>query len=112
MLSRFIGVGTKNIFEAYPNALDVRKRQRWFCKFKSGNFDRSKSHRSGRVTTLGNNVVMAEVEAKPCQVIEEFENSLNKPWSTIQEHLQQIEKVNLADVWVQHNQNSAYRSAF
>ncbi|EFN61376.1 hypothetical protein EAG_01364, partial [Camponotus floridanus] len=40
-------VATKNICDVYPNALDVRKCQRWFSKFKSGNFDLSDSYRSG-----------------------------------------------------------------
>ncbi|CAG9584904.1 unnamed protein product [Danaus chrysippus] len=61
-------------------------------KFKSGNFDLSDSYRSGRPSALGNDVLRAEVEANPCQTIEELSNSLNKPWSTIQEHLKQIGK--------------------
>jgi histone-lysine N-methyltransferase SETMAR len=32
-------VATKNINDVYPDALDVRKCQRWFSKFKTGNFD-------------------------------------------------------------------------
>lgn len=106
-------VATKNICDVYPNALDVRKCQRWFSKFKSGNFDLSDSYRSGRPTTLDNDVLRAEVEANPCQTIEELSNSLNQPWSTIQEHLQQIGKVSRAGVWVPHNlseENKANRS--
>ncbi|PRD26457.1 UNVERIFIED_CONTAM: hypothetical protein NCL1_38081 [Trichonephila clavipes] len=47
-------VATKNICDVYPSALDVRKCQRWFSKF---NFDLSDSHRSGRPTTLDNDVI-------------------------------------------------------
>ncbi|GFV44093.1 histone-lysine N-methyltransferase SETMAR [Trichonephila clavipes] len=47
-------VSTKNICDVYPSALDVRKCQRWFSKFRSGNFDLSDSHRSGRPATLDN----------------------------------------------------------
>ncbi|GFY17906.1 HTH_48 domain-containing protein [Trichonephila clavipes] len=50
-------VTTKNICDVYPSALDVRKCQRWFSKFRSGNFDLSDSHRSGRPTTLDNDVI-------------------------------------------------------
>ncbi|CAG9578268.1 unnamed protein product, partial [Danaus chrysippus] len=89
-------VATKNICDVYPNALDIRKCQRWFSKFKSGNFDLSDSYRSGRPSALDNDVLRAEVEANPCQTIEELSNSLNKPWSTIQEHLKQIGKVSRA----------------
>ncbi|XP_043501569.1 histone-lysine N-methyltransferase SETMAR-like [Polistes fuscatus] len=106
-------VATKNICDVYPNALDIRKCQRWFSKFKSGNFDLSDSYRSGRPSALDNDVLRAEVEANPCQTIEELSNSLNQPWSTIQEHLKQIGKVSRAGVWVPHNlseQNKANRS--
>ncbi|CAG9573672.1 unnamed protein product [Danaus chrysippus] len=85
-------VATKNICDVYPNALDIRKCQRWFSKFKSGNFDLSDSYRSGRPSALDNDVLRAEVEANPCQTIEKLSNSLNKPVSTIQEHLKQIGK--------------------
>ncbi|KOX68102.1 Histone-lysine N-methyltransferase SETMAR [Melipona quadrifasciata] len=87
-------VATKNICDVYPSALDVRKCQRWFSMFKSGNFDPSDSYRSGRPTTLDNDMLRAKVEANPCQTIEE---------SIIQEHLQQIGKVRRAGVWVPHN---------
>ncbi|GFX87144.1 histone-lysine N-methyltransferase SETMAR [Trichonephila clavipes] len=50
-------VTTKSICNAYPSALDVRKCQRWFSKFRSGNFDIPDSHRSGRPTPLDNDVI-------------------------------------------------------
>ncbi|KOX73518.1 Histone-lysine N-methyltransferase SETMAR [Melipona quadrifasciata] len=68
-----------------------------------GNFDLSDSYRSGRPTTLDNDMLGAEVEVNPCQTIEELSNTLNRPWSTVQGHLQQIGKVSRADVWVPHN---------
>ncbi|XP_035734903.1 histone-lysine N-methyltransferase SETMAR-like [Vespa mandarinia] len=106
-------VATKNICDVYPSVLDVRKCQRWFSKFRSGNFDLSDTYRSGRPTTLDNDMLRAEVEANPCQIIEELSNTLNQPWSTIQEHLQQIGKISRAGVWIPHNlseENKANRS--
>ncbi|PRD19110.1 UNVERIFIED_CONTAM: Histone-lysine N-methyltransferase SETMAR [Trichonephila clavipes] len=50
-------VDTKNIYDVYPSALDVRKCQRWFSKFRSGNLDLSGSYRSGRPTILDNDVI-------------------------------------------------------
>lgn len=41
----------KNICNVYPNEFDVRKCQILFSKFKSGNFDRFDSYRSGRPTS-------------------------------------------------------------
>ncbi|GFY08339.1 histone-lysine N-methyltransferase SETMAR [Trichonephila clavipes] len=34
-------------------------------------------------------LLRVQVEANPCQKMEELSNALNQPWSTIQEHLQQ-----------------------
>ncbi|GFS62472.1 HTH_48 domain-containing protein [Trichonephila clavipes] len=50
-------VAAKNICDAYPSALHGRKCQRWFSKFRSGIFDPSDSRRSGRPTTLDNDVI-------------------------------------------------------
>ncbi|GFV44464.1 histone-lysine N-methyltransferase SETMAR [Trichonephila clavipes] len=58
-------------------------------------------------------LLRAQVEANPCQTIEELSNALNQPWLTIQEHLQQIGKTNKAGVWVPFNlseENRANRS--
>ncbi|KAL6417592.1 hypothetical protein ACFW04_012637 [Cataglyphis niger] len=59
-----------------------------FLRF--GNFDLSDSYRPGRPTTLDNDMLRTEVKANPCQTIEKLSNTLNQPWSTIQEHLQQM----------------------
>lgn len=96
-------VVTKNICDVYPSALDLRKCQRRLPKFKSDNFDLSDSYRSERPTILNNDMLRAEVEANPCQTIEKLSNTLYQPWSTIQEHLQQIGKICRARVWVSYN---------
>lgn len=106
-------IATKNICDIYPNALDIRKCQRWFSKFRSGNLHLSNSQRSGRPPTLDNDMLKAEVEANPYQTIKELSDTLNQPWSTIQEHLQKIGRVNRAGMWVQHTlgeENKANRS--
>ncbi|GFX57967.1 histone-lysine N-methyltransferase SETMAR [Trichonephila clavipes] len=107
-------VVTKNICDVYPNALDFCKCQRWFSKFKSGNFDFSDSHRSERPTTLVNDVIK---DASGSKSVSDNRGtvkcSYNQPWSSIQEHLQQIGKTNRAGVWVPHNlfeENRANRS--
>lgn len=47
-------VATKNICDVYASTLDVCKYQRWFSKFKCGNFDLSDFYWSGKPTTLHN----------------------------------------------------------
>uniref|UniRef100_A0A0K0E0J2 HTH_48 domain-containing protein n=1 Tax=Strongyloides stercoralis TaxID=6248 RepID=A0A0K0E0J2_STRER len=91
---------TKNICSVYPGFLDVRKCQRWFLKFKSGDFDLSDANRSGRTSALNNDILL---EADLCQTIEELSNKLNSTCSTVQKHLKQIGKVYSEGVWVPHN---------
>ncbi|GFU01888.1 histone-lysine N-methyltransferase SETMAR [Trichonephila clavipes] len=55
-------------------------------------------------------LLRAQVKANPCQAIEELSNALNQPWSTIQEHLQQIGRTNRAGVWVPHNLSEENRA--
>jgi histone-lysine N-methyltransferase SETMAR len=93
---------TKNICGVYGDVLDVRKCQRWFNKFRSGDLDLSDDHRSGRPEVLDNDLLRAEVESDPRLTIQELADKLNATWSTVQNHLQQIGKVNRQGVWVPH----------
>ncbi|GFX45821.1 hypothetical protein TNCV_934601 [Trichonephila clavipes] len=55
------------------------------------NFDLSDSHRSGRPTTLDNDVIKGANGRKSMSDNRgTVKCSYNQPWSTIQEHLQQI----------------------
>lgn len=104
---------TKNICDTYPDALDVRKCQHWFAKFRSGDFELSDDQRSGRPVELDNDLLRSAVEMDPRQTIEELSETLNSSWSTVQEHLKQIGKVNRVGVWVPHQlsaENKAQRS--
>uniref|UniRef100_A0A0K0EA40 HTH_48 domain-containing protein n=1 Tax=Strongyloides stercoralis TaxID=6248 RepID=A0A0K0EA40_STRER len=73
---------TKNICEVYLGFLNVRKCQKWFLKFKSGDFDLSGANRSGKTLALNNNVFLEAVKADPCQTIKELSNKLNSTCST------------------------------
>ncbi|PRD31669.1 UNVERIFIED_CONTAM: Histone-lysine N-methyltransferase SETMAR [Trichonephila clavipes] len=95
-------VAKKNICDMFVNAKGD------FSKFKSGNFDLSGSHRSGRTTTLDNDVIKGvngskSVSDNRTQHLTNTLNALNQPWSTIQEHVQRIGKTKRVDVWVPHN---------
>ncbi|XP_078051815.1 histone-lysine N-methyltransferase SETMAR-like, partial [Augochlora pura] len=59
---------------------------------------------SGRTTSLDNDTLRAQVGANPCQTIAELPNTLKQPWSTIQEHLNQIGKESRAGVWRHHTE--------
>lgn len=51
-------------------------------------------------------MLRVDVKAKPRRAIEELSstfNQFNQHWETLQEHLQQIEKVSRAGVWASYN---------
>ncbi len=50
------------------------------------------------------------VESDPRQTIEQLAEKLNSSWSCVQEHLQQIGKVNRQGVWVSHELSKENRS--
>jgi histone-lysine N-methyltransferase SETMAR len=93
---------TRNICGVYGDVLDVRKCQRWFSKFQSGNLDLSDDHRPGRQVELDNDLLRVEIESDPRQSIRELAEKLNCSHPTVLEHLQQIGKVNRLGVWVPH----------
>lgn len=67
-------------------------------KCSCSNFDLSYSSRSGRPATFDNDMLRAEMEANPCQTVEEI-------WSVLTQtiHLRSIGKVCRARVWVHQN---------
>ena len=71
---------------------DVLKVNKWFKKFRSGNFDVSDGPRSGRPTELDNDMLKIMVELDPQKSIQELLNKFNLSWPTVQEHLAKIEK--------------------
>lgn len=91
---------TKNICTVYGNILDVRKCQRWFNKFRSGDVDLTDGHRPGRPVELKNDILRSAVENDPKQTIRQLADKLNSSWSSVQEHLHQIGKVNRDGVWI------------
>ena len=90
--------------------LKANKCQHWYRKFRSGNFDLPNDHCSKRPTNLDDNALKALVESDPCQTIQELSDKLHSSWSTVQEHLQKIGKVNRDCIWL-HHQLSANKKA-
>jgi histone-lysine N-methyltransferase SETMAR len=54
-------VATNNICEVYPDELDARTCQRWFARFRKGNFDLTDDRRSGRPSVLYNDLLRAAI---------------------------------------------------
>jgi histone-lysine N-methyltransferase SETMAR len=93
---------TKTICSTYGDVLQVNKCQRWFRRFRSGNFSISDDKRSGRPSNLDNKVLKSLIESDPRLTIQELSEKLNVSWSTVQEHLKKIGKVNRRGIWFPH----------
>lgn len=93
---------TKDICDVYGDVLNVRKCQRWFNKFRSGDFDLNDAQRSGRPVELDNDLLKAAVESDPRQTAEELAEALNSSATTVRDHLHAIGKVIRQGVWVPH----------
>lgn len=93
---------TANINEVYPDALNIRKVQRWFSKFKSGNFDLKDAPRSGRPSDVDDNIIRTIIEEDPRQTVDEIAEKSGIDRVTIFRHLQAMGKTNQAGVWVPH----------
>ncbi|XP_022248773.1 histone-lysine N-methyltransferase SETMAR-like [Limulus polyphemus] len=93
---------TKNICRVYKDVLSVRKCQWWFRKLKSGDFDLSDCHRSGRPVELDSNLLRTEVETDARQTIQQLSEKLISSWSSVQEHLKEIGNVNKQRVSFPH----------
>jgi [histone H3]-lysine36 N-dimethyltransferase SETMAR len=93
----------KNILKAYPDCgLNVRKCQRWFSKFSSGDFDISE-RRGGSTSNFDEEALLAVIEDDPTLTTRQLGEYFEVSNSTIGLHLQGIGKVNKEGAWVPHD---------
>ena len=93
----------RNINGMYgQGAVDVRKCQRWFQRFRSEDNRLSDKPREGRPVLLDNDALRAAVEANPMQTVEELARELHVTHSTVHRHLQDLWYVSKLGKWVPH----------
>ena len=94
----------RNICNVYGNkALSVRKCQRWFTQFRSGNLNLRDSPRSGRPASISNQALLNVIEENPKLTAREIAQQLNTTHTTIITHLHEIGKVSKLGQWVTYN---------
>lgn len=91
---------TSSINSVYPEALDVRTCQRWFSRFKDGNFDLDDLPRSGRPSDVNEDMIKEIIEEDPHQTLAEMEKRTGIDGVTISRHLKAIGKTYKAGIWV------------
>ena len=81
-------------------AVTDQTRQKWFEKFRAGDFLLDDAPRSGRPVEVDSNQMETLIEINQCYNRQERANILKMSKSSIENHLNQVGYVNRFDVWV------------
>ncbi|XP_072757483.1 histone-lysine N-methyltransferase SETMAR-like [Anoplolepis gracilipes] len=93
----------RNINQAFgENTVNDRKVQRWFEKFRTGDFSLQNEPRGRPKTSVKNDDLKALVEADPAVSTRELAIRMKVDHTTILRHLSEIGKVKKMDKWVPH----------
>lgn len=96
-------LATKNIREVYGNEiLSVSQCQRWFLKFRTGNYSLTDKSREGRPVEFDDDLLRRTVEHNPSVTVGELSDTLNARHSTVHRHLKTLGYVSKLGKWVQH----------
>lgn len=93
----------RNINQAFgENTVNDRKVQRWFEKFRSGDFSLQNEPRGRPETSVKNDALKALVETNPTVSSRELAARMEVDHTTILRHLSEIGKVKKMDKWIPH----------
>lgn len=84
--------------------------QRWFKKFREGDFSLEDKEGRGRSSSLDDDALRALVEENPKTTVRELAGKLEVSKSTIDDHLKAIGKVKKLDSWVPHALNDRQKN--
>ncbi|XP_035727797.1 histone-lysine N-methyltransferase SETMAR-like [Vespa mandarinia] len=93
----------RNINQAFgENTVNDRKVQRWFEKFRSGDFSLLNEPHGRPETSVKNDALKALVETNPTVSSRELAARMEVDHTTILRHLSEIGKVKKMDKWIPH----------
>ena len=100
------GLKAKQAFEkfsaVYPGALSLSKCEKWFAKFKSGDYDLGDRPKSGRPSETDIDVLRDHIESDPRLSSRELAIRLGTTHTTVLRHLHDMGKVSKCGIWVPH----------
>lgn len=97
---------TRNINFAWGDgSVSERSTQRYFQKFRSGNFSIENDDRGKPDTVVSNDHLKAVVESDTRTSVRKLADELSVTKSTISRHLQELGKVKKLDKWIPHQLN-------
>ena len=83
-------------------AMTDRTYQKWFAKFRAGDFLLDNAPQSGRPVEVDSHQIETLIENNQCYTTREIANILEISKSSTENHLHQLGCVNRFDVWVPH----------
>ncbi len=92
----------EKILAVYPESMSLSNCEKWFARFRSGEFDLEDRPRSGRPTEVDIDALRNLVEADPKLSSRELATTLGTSHTTVLNHLHEMGKVNKCGVWVPH----------
>ncbi|XP_017778300.1 PREDICTED: histone-lysine N-methyltransferase SETMAR-like [Nicrophorus vespilloides] len=96
----------KEICDCYgASAVTDRVVQKWYARFRSGEFELTDVERSGRPVTIDTAKIMTVVHENPHFTLREIADIVKVSHVTVQRHLHAEGYVNRADVWVPKDLN-------
>lgn len=97
-------VATENLCGVFgDDSVNVRTVQRWFAKFKNGEFSLEDEPRSGRPTKIDNEELRRELEQNPYSTSVTLGQMFNVSHSTILEHIHSLGFVLKYARWIPHD---------
>jgi len=100
-LSHSAAEATRNIMKVWgEDSVTERTVQRWFVRFRAGDFNLEDKPREGRPTGIDNDVLKEHIQAEPSQTLRELALIFNVTHKTIANHLHCMGKVWKHDRWV------------
>ncbi|KAM5254151.1 histone-lysine N-methyltransferase SETMAR-like [Hipposideros larvatus] len=93
------------------NALQECECQRWFTKFRAGDFDLNNASRSGRPTEVDDDKIKALIESNPHYTTREIAETLNIHHLSIHDHLKKLGYVSKLVIWVPHKLKEVHLTA-
>lgn len=84
------------------DVMTIRQCQKWYKKFRSGNFDVQDAPRPGRPVEADEEKIMALVEGNRHITTRDVAARLNLSNSTVFDHMKRLGLVSKLDVWVPH----------
>lgn len=84
------------------DAIQERQCQRWFARFRDGNFDLKDAPRSGRPMEADDDKIKAIIESNPRSTTRDIAETLSLHHSTVHDHLRNLGFISKLDIWVPH----------